>query len=285
MQIEADEGSPIPSSRVAEVEVSGPWKDLQGKAEQYRQIAPVYSMGHLFTDKELVLTQQDASYSAIQELLAKRRKTLKEQRINGNPADIPQLPHEDITLTLRPDTSLSKLTKNGRGKTGKAIRNGSGAPTTANVTDAEDNDLAQVDGNHSEEMEDAFLVAPAMDRTISSSIPTTRSTRNQANPLASNGDATSWHHLGDLAGRASAVRLLGTYSKETKKKEDEWNRPPPLTEQEIEDDFAMIAAAVKEEEREPGKMNKELVAELLAGREADYVGGWPAGSRRVSIDM
>ncbi|KAI4164597.1 MAG: hypothetical protein LQ342_001910 [Letrouitia transgressa] len=275
-QIDADEGSPAPNSRAPEVEVNGSGKESQGQKEHNRRNAPFYSMGHLFTDKELVSLQQDASYSVVQDLMTKRRKNLKEQRINGNLLDLPFSSRETVNAVPRGDKAPSRPTKNGRTKSGKLGRNGSAAPTTTNGSDAEENGLApHADGNVEVEMEDIFLTAPSMDRTANSSIHATRSTRNNANPFVSNGDPTSWNHLGALAGRAAAIRFLGTYSRETKKKEDESNKPSSLTEQEIEDDLAMIAAAIKEEEKAPGKMNEELVAEVLAGSEVDYVGGWP----------
>ncbi|KAL9608288.1 MAG: hypothetical protein Q9167_006871 [Letrouitia subvulpina] len=282
--IDADEGSPAPNSRAPEVEVNGSGKESQGQKEHNRKNASFYSMGHLFTDKELVSLQQDASYSVVQDLMTKRRKNLREQRLNGNLQDLPLSSREAINAVPRGDKAPSRPTKNGRTKSGKSAQNGSAAPTTTNGSDAEDNGLApHADGNAEIEMEDIYLTAPSMDRTANSSVHATRSTRNNANPFVSNGDPTSWNHLGTLAGRAAAIRFLGTYSRETKKKEDESNKPSSLTEQEIEDDLAMIAAAIKEEEKAPGKMNEELVAEVLAGSEVDYVGGWPNRSRDGSV--
>ncbi|KAL8865445.1 MAG: hypothetical protein Q9198_009318, partial [Flavoplaca austrocitrina] len=87
--------------------------------------------------------------------------------------------------------------------------NGSTNPTTANVSDDEDNpDIipSQNDGADEALSDDIFLSAPAMDRTANSSIHATRSTRT-INPLFPNG-TSPLQNLGNLAGRASAIKYM-----------------------------------------------------------------------------
>ncbi|KAL8642494.1 MAG: hypothetical protein Q9228_000812 [Teloschistes exilis] len=283
---DADEGSPAPAGRIPEGEAPTSSKDLPAKVDPYQSLAPAYSMGHLFTDKELVMTTQEASYATIQDIHAKRKKskapTLHGEAVRKLEAFAPPLLED---RTLKP---------NKRGGNGKSSRmNGSTNPTTANVTDTEDNGdlnlVSQVDGVDEALSDDIFLSAPAMDRTANSSIHATRSTRNNQPTFMING-ASFLHSLGDLAGRASAVRLLGTHvARERKERNfEEYSRAPPLTDQEQDDDLAMIAAAMKEAEGNPGKMNLKFVEELSLGT-TDYTndgsggGNGVAGSRGSSV--
>ncbi|KAL8678097.1 MAG: hypothetical protein Q9186_005536 [Xanthomendoza sp. 1 TL-2023] len=247
-----DEGSPGPSSRNVEVEVA---KEFPMKIEQHSGLATPPSMGHLFSDKELVITNQEASYAAIQDMFAKRKK--------NNAFDV----HKALTKADR-QQKMNHV---------KSSRpNDSTNPTTANVSDDEDDIPAQIDGADEALSDDIFLTAPAMDRTANSSIHATRSTRNinQPFPLQS---------LGDLAGRASAIKYMGSYNsynKERKLGSDEYQKAPPLTDQEVEDDLALMAAAVRES---PGKMNIKFVEDLMA-EVVDYTNDGPGenGSLRDS---
>ncbi len=239
---DADEGSPGPANRTADVEAPTVTKDFRTKAEAYLPIASAYSMDALFNDKELVMTTQEASYATVQEMLSqrKRNKTF------------------DKDALRKMEASAQK----GSRRTNKLI-NGSTDPTTANVTDSEDNADAspgQIDGADEDSSEDIFLTAPPMDRTANSSFHATRSTRN--NPLSFMNNGSPLNTLGGLAGRASAVKYLGTYTKDRKYGSDEYNRAPPLTEQEVDDDLALIASAMRENEATPGKMNLKLVEDL-----------------------
>ncbi|KAL8686679.1 MAG: hypothetical protein Q9218_006942 [Villophora microphyllina] len=281
---DADEGSPAPTGRVAEAEAPTMSKEPPAKGDLYQSFAPAYSMGHLFTDKELVMTTQEASYATLQDIHSKRKKSSK------TPTLYKDAVQKLEALTPRAERTL-KASKNGNSKLSKV--NGSTNPTTANVTDTEDNAdhklPSQVDGADDALSDDIFLTAPAMDRTANSSIYATRSTRNNPLSFMTNG-SSSLHTLGDLAGRASAVRFLGTHRWPERKERilDEYNRAPPLTDQEQEDDLALIAAALKEVEASPGKMNVKLVEELCL-EQRDYTndgsgeGGGIGGSRESSV--
>ncbi|KAL8801635.1 MAG: hypothetical protein Q9182_004320 [Xanthomendoza sp. 2 TL-2023] len=206
-----EKGSPGPSSRNAEVEAV---------LVQHPGLATPPSMGHLFTDKELVITNQEASYAAIQDIFAKRKKFDVPQRMN--------------------------LASYG--------------------TSEEDNLVhAQTDGADEALSDDIFLTAPAMDRTANSSIHATRSTRNINPPLSNIGFPLQ--SLGDLAGRAAAIKYMGSYNsynKERKLGSDDYPKAPGLTDQEVEDDLTLMAAAVRDAETSPGKMNMKLVEDLVA---------------------
>lgn len=143
---------------------------------------------------------------------------------------------------------------------------GLGTHPDANASDVEDNiDDAETAAAPDAENEDVFLTAPEMDRTANSSFYATRSTRTAGLnvPLA------SFDIPADLAGRASAIPLMGTYTAE-RKKDDDPKRAPPLTAQEIEADLALIAAAIREEQKSPGSMNKKVQKERYPPT-TDYV--------------
>ncbi|KAL8935837.1 MAG: hypothetical protein Q9216_005237 [Gyalolechia sp. 2 TL-2023] len=258
---EADEGSPGPSNRLADGEPSAPSRDSRSKAVTYQPLTSAYSLDTLFSEKELVSVQQEASYAAIQEIAQMRKKNKSVDR--------------DSTSRLEASTLRARI--NGR----KSVQpNGSTNPTTANVTDTEDNadnTAPQTDGTDEESSDDIFLTAPAMDRTANSSLHATRSTRN--NHLGFLNHGSSLHTLGDLAGRAATIKLLGTYNKDyskDRKQSDDTIRAPPATDYEVEDDLARIAAAIKEHEKTPGKMDTKLVEEVCA-EQVDYTNDPSAG--------
>ncbi|KAL8869245.1 MAG: hypothetical protein Q9174_004415, partial [Haloplaca sp. 1 TL-2023] len=92
LAIDADEGSPAPVDRTLDVEPIVPIKEsLSTRPDPYQSLAPTYSMTHLFTDKELVMTTQDASYATIQELSAKRRKQNHRNNDQQNPSSLDTL--------------------------------------------------------------------------------------------------------------------------------------------------------------------------------------------------
>lgn len=251
---DADEGSPGPSNRLADAEPSAPSRDSRSKITTSQPFTSAHSLDSLVSDKDLILIQQEASYVALQEI-AQTRKQIKIDRDTVKKLE---------ALPMRARSNGHK----------SAQPNGSTNPTTANVTDVEDDaDLPapKIDAADESSSEEIFLTAPAMDRTANSSLHATRSTRNAPNPLLAfpniNPSSSSLHTLGDLAGRASAIKFLGTYSKDyskDRKQSDDTIRAPPCTDQEAEDDMARIAAAMEEWKRAPGKMNVRLVEEVCA---------------------
>ena len=116
--------------------------------------------------------------------------------------------------------------------------------------------------------EDMFLGAPEMERTATSaSQHLTRSTRGLIPLKRTSGP----EGLGNLAGRASGAAFIGNCSLKEKKREDDYNRAPPLSDLEADDDIAVMKAAT--EDQEAGKPNPLLVesAVEIQDRE-DYVG-------------
>lgn len=224
-----DAGSPGPAGRPSLVDATSAWRESQAKLEANLLTAPLMSIDELFTEKELNINLQYASQSAIELLAHKRRK----------------LSHGS---------------------------QGSGTLSNADATEAEENAMDAINGtSHSNsknvaepENDDVFLTAPEMDRTANSSIHATRSTRVM--PLSV--PLSSFVLPSDLAGRASAIPLIGTYAKERKMAE-EYQRAPALTDQEKDADLAMMAAATKEAERKPGSVNQNAVNQNAVNQNAE----------------
>lgn len=139
--------------------------------------------------------------------------------------------------------------------------------TNADVSDVEENADAEPDLGMDGVAEDVFLAAPEMERTATNaSQHATRSSRIIApSKHIAAGDA-----LGSLAGRAAGARLIGTFGAKEKRREDEYQRAPPLSDQEAEDDMAMLKAAIDEEDA--GKLANEELLEEVAGHREDHVG-------------
>lgn len=86
--------------------------------------------------------------------------------------------------------------------------------------------------------------AVAMERSgTNQSLYMTRSSRQPL--VASTGGSRD--SLGEMAGRERAADLLGTFRGD-KRKDEEYNRAPPLSEQEVADDLDLIAQAIKGED-------------------------------------
>lgn len=135
--------------------------------------------------------------------------------------------------------------------------------------DASDLEDADPDLDAEGAAEDVFLGAPEMERgATNASQHITRSSRilNPSNGVSGRGG------LGDMAGRTAGAALIGTFSisQREKKREDDYQRAPPLTDQEQEDDMAMIRGAIEDDES--GKLaSGNLLEEVVEDRE-DYVG-------------
>ena len=234
-------GSPGPTSRNVLVDATSAWKENQAKLEIH-QIAPSMSIDELFTDKELTVQLQLASHAALDLISSNRRKLNHEGQGSGAQSNADATESEDNVVDVGNTTF----------------------PTTNNNTHAPET-----------ENEDLFLTAPEMDRTANSSFYATRSTRiTSLNvPLAPSNLPS------DLAGRASIIPLLGTYNRE-RKNQEEYQRAPPLSDQEKDADLAMMAAAIKAAERRPGNINRKVIKDLCPPV-FDYVSAAVVGSNDV----
>lgn len=116
----------------------------------------------------------------------------------------------------------------------------------------------------------------AMDRTPSQLYHATRS----AGRLQTT--ATPLNTLGELAGRQSAADLIGSYTRgsdKNKRDGDDYQRAPPLSDQEAAEDLKLIEEAVKREDEseelgadEDPEDNRKLLDLVLDEERYDYVG-------------
>ena len=238
---DADNDSPGPNGRVGEGEVPQAWKESEGAREAHHN-APLYTIDRLFTEKELDMNLQDATLASVDHFSNKTNKT------NGDTLD---------------------------GNSTEGHMNGNASDEEEDDDDDEDivDDIAMIDKGNTDN-EDIFLTAPGMDRTANNSVHVTRSTRTfTLNPNAPSA-------LGGMAGRKSAIRFMGT-QKKTKSGDDITKGGSPLNDQEINDDFAMIAAAIKDEEEHRGRTNKQMLQDLVPERQ-DYVSAACTGRHDLS---
>lgn len=219
---ENDAGSPGPAGRPSLVDATAAWRESQAKLDADLATAPSISIDELFTEKELNANLQYASQAAIELLASKRLKLSHGSQGSGALSNADPTEAEENAIDAG---------------------NGASHPNPKNVAEPENDDF--------------FLTAPEMDRTANSSFHATRSTR--VIPLST--PLCSFDLPSDLAGRASAIPLIGTYAKE-RKMADEYQRAPPLSDQEKDADLAMMAAAARETERNPGRTNQNILKDL-----------------------
>lgn len=139
--------------------------------------------------------------------------------------------------------------------------------TNLDVSDSDNNADAEPDLGVDGATEDVFLAAPEMGRTATNnSQHATRSSRIiLPSKRVAAGDA-----LGCLAGRAAGAKLIGTAGAKEKRREDEYQRAPPLSDQETEDDLAILKAAMEEEDA--GELANGDLLEEVAGHRENHVG-------------
>lgn len=230
---EVDAGSPGPAGRPSLVDATVAWRENQAKLDANLLTAPLMSIDELFSEKELNINLQYASEEVINILASKRRK------FNHKNQDSRNLSNADAS---------------------EALENAVDAGSATNGTSHANSKTAGEPEN-----DDVFLVAPEMDRTANSSCYATRSTRVM--PISA--PLSSFDLPSDLAGRASAIPLIGTYNKE-RKMADEYQRTSSLSEQEKDSDFARMTTPTRETDRNPGIINQNVVQDLCPP-EVDYV--------------
>lgn len=141
--------------------------------------------------------------------------------------------------------------------------------TNADVSDSEAEDNADADADLGADgaTEDIFLAAPEMERTATNaSQHATRSSRI----TAPSKNISTRESLGYLAGRAAGAKLIGTVAPKEKRREDEYQRAPPMNDQEVEDDLAVIKCAMEEED--DGRLVNDELLDEVAGHREDQIG-------------
>ena len=227
-----ENGSP---ARAIDSDTNYPWKEATAKVES-QQLTPLLTLDRLFSEKEIIMSLQTASRSAIYRM-SKRRK-----------------------LKAHEASKLSRGRFRYKG-------NGIDAQQTASSSEDSDSETEPSDApNHPQpdapSNGDARLEAPAMDRTANSSYHATRSMG--VVPSASISTfAKDLAMPGDIVGRRSAIDYLGT-QREGRKREDEYQRAPPLSEAEKEKDREAMRRAMEDLEKgRESKRAKTLLSNAL----------------------
>lgn len=164
---------------------------------------------------------------------------------------------QSATLNVVEDFKRRRLHKDSHPNFNSIAEMGTGS------SDSEDN--ADTGGDPDGTAEDALLAAPEMERIpTNASQHLTRSTRGLV-PIRRISGPDS---LGYLGGRAAGAAFIGNCVQKERKREDDAQRAPPLSESEQDDDLAMIQAAIEEEDA--GRDNGLLDATV--DDMGDYVG-------------
>lgn len=146
-------------------------------------------------------------------------------------------------------------------------------PTNVDVFDAEEDAAAEANFGNDGATDDPSLAAPEMGRTTTNT--SYHATRSSRVPNLNTG-ISAIEILGELAGRYQAVERIGSYTREQKerKKEDEYNRAPPLTENEAEYDQLLMRQAMLEEDA--GREANAKLLNNISEERTDYVSGQSA---------
>jgi len=212
-----ENGSP---TRGVDSDTNHPWKDANGKYDTQSSIPPLTLGGPsgLFPhDKDLISSLQKASRLAVHRMSKRRR--------------VGPFSH---TKQLRAKTSSK----------GKARETQMMATSSSSSADeAEPSDLANLLDQAASTNGDHSLEAPAMDRTANSSYHATRSTGVVS--ISATTFAEDLALPGDIIGRRTAIDFLGS-QREPRKREDDYQRAPPLSEQERDADRQAMKRAMEE---------------------------------------
>ena len=251
---ENENGSPGPSTnREQEHIAGGPNKDLQSRAGTV-VVPAIPTLDRLFSDRELTTNLQQATFEVIQSQSAASKQNKKRK---GNPS----------SSSLNADLLL---------------------PGNTDPTEQEDSTSVNQDSlptfSGLEAGGDSAAASVGMDRTPSQLYHATRS----AGRLQTS--ATPLNTLGELAGRQSGAELIGTFARsndKAKRDGDEYQRAPPLSDQEASEDVRLMEAAIKREDEEEagfedddeddegiagGRGGRKLLDLLLADEPVNYVG-------------
>ena len=138
--------------------------------------------------------------------------------------------------------------------------NGASVDTFAHALSDSDDGFPQPEYGADAEPEDTLASAAMMERTNTQTSITFHTTRSTRQTNLSNSHFAR-EQLGELAGREAAVANIGTYQKE-KKREEEYQRAPPLSELDAEADMALYEAAMKDDDA-TRTANEKLLDEVV----------------------
>lgn len=244
---DTENGSP---SRAVDSDTNFPWKEANTKLE-VDTTPPALALDQLFTEKELLFNLQRASRFAVHKMSTKYRSSSSQT-------------HKDI----KPSKGKKRAYTNGNAS---SLPQSSSSSSTEDPTPAHPNILLPIDLPPSTEDALLLLEAPLMDRTANSSYHATRSTAIL--PANSSYDADILEP-GEVIGRRSAINLLGT-EKAARKREDEYQRAPALSDIERDNDLAAMALAMEQMKNggggKAGKKTRETLLKHATRDRTDHM--------------
>ena len=184
----------------------------------------------------------------------------------------------DVNLQQASYDVIAELSAKRRRLNADNQTNGASMDTFAHAMSESDDGFPQPEDGVDGEAEDTLAPAAMMERTntqTSTQYHTTRSTR-KANL---NNSHSLREQLGELAGREAAVPTIGVFVKE-KRREEEYQRAPPLSELDADADIALYEAAMKDDEAARA-LTEKLLDEVVEELE-DHV-GTPTDEERTSF--
>lgn len=146
--------------------------------------------------------------------------------------------------------------------------NGASVDAFAHAMSESDDGFPQPDYGPDGEAEELLAAAAMMERTNTQTSMQYHTTRSTRKTNLSNGHIAR-EQLGELAGREAAASNIGNYFKE-KKREEDYQRAPPLSELEADSDMALYEAAMKDDDATRAA-NEKLLDEVVEELE-DHVG-------------
>lgn len=146
--------------------------------------------------------------------------------------------------------------------------NGASMDSFAHAMSDSDDGVPQLDYGVEGEAEEIVGTTAMMERTNTQTSTQHHTTRSTRKTNLSNSPSAR-EQLGELAGREAAISCIGNYIKD-KKREEEYQRAPPLSEQDAESDMALYEAAMKDDEVARAA-NEKLLDEVVEELE-DHVG-------------
>ena len=224
---DTENGSPGPTpNRETDTVLANGHKDNQPRLEIPSVPNPSYTLNRLFSDRELNANLQQTTYEVIQCHTSAASTNNKRRKNNLAVPTDPFLPTATAAATDPMDLEDNLSTTNP--------------------------DITNIDGPA---LDTATATSTAMDRTPSQLHHATRSA-GRLNPSSSTTAASTnllttdpRQTLGELAGRQSAADLIGSYTRANEKPKkadgDDYQRAPPLSEQEVLDDIRLMEAAMR----------------------------------------
>ena len=221
--VEGESVGPTGPTQARETEpiTTNGFKDAQPRLEIPAGPPQAYTLSRLFTDRELNANLQEATY----EVIRSHTSLTASNASNSKHANKRRKPNSSVHADTLPSARSADPTE---------LDESASIINAANIHSMDNGAPADA------------LAATAMDRTPSQLYHATRS----AGRLQSSMTTDPSSSLGELAGRHSAADLIGSYNRANEKPKkadngDDYQRAPPLTDQEALEDVRLMEKAMR----------------------------------------